>query len=135
MDQLREILCLVFIFIGVILMVISSIGIIRLPDFYVRMSAITKAATLGVGFIVIGIAIYFNEVVIMNKSLAILLFILFTSPIAAHAIARAAFKNKVPFWKKTLIDEFKPYLREHGALQETDVKKPDRDKEGNSGKQ
>ncbi len=125
MESWVEIVSAIFIYIGVIFLVISSVGIIRLPDFYIRMSAITKAATLGIGFIVTGITIYFNEVVIMNKSITIILFMLLTSPVAAHVIARAAFRNRVLFWEKTIIEEFKPYLKEHGAMPETNVDKAD----------
>ena len=104
-----EIISSVFIFTGVIFIVISSIGLIRLPDFYIRISAITKAITLGITLILIGIGIYFNDLVIGSKVITIIIFMLITSPVSAHIIARAAAKNKVPFWKDTLLDEFQAY--------------------------
>jgi multicomponent Na+:H+ antiporter subunit G len=88
-----------------------------MPDFYIRMSAITKAASLGIGFIALGVAVYFNTPAIVVKSLGIILFIFLSSPVSAHVIARAAFREKVPFWKKTVLDDFRPFLQKHNADQ------------------
>jgi len=86
-------------------MVISAIGLIRLPDFYIRNSASTKATTLGLGLILLGIGIYFNRFQVFMEITAILYFILLISPLAAHITARAAYKTKVPFWDKTNLKE------------------------------
>lgn len=102
---IQDIFSYVSIALGVILMLIAGIGIIRLPDFYIRMSAITKAGTMGVGFIVLGISIHFNDLSIAGKSFVIVSFMLLTSPVAAHIISRAAYKQSVPFWKKNLFDQ------------------------------
>ena len=61
MMSLQDAFSIFLILVGTLLMVISAIGIIRLPDFYLRMSAITKAATLGLFLLLIGLAIYFNS--------------------------------------------------------------------------
>ena len=125
MQFTQEIVSAVLVYIGVAFMVIASVGLLRMPDFYIRMSAITKAASLGVGFIVLGVAVYFNTAAILVKSLAIILFIFLTSPVSAHVIARAAFRDKVPFWKKTVLEDFKPYLKQYHADQETQVDEDD----------
>jgi multicomponent Na+:H+ antiporter subunit G len=106
-----EIISSLFIVAGVIFIVISAIGLLRLPDFYIRISAITKAISLGITMILLGIGIYFNELIVGGKVLLIILFMFLTSPVAAHIIARAAIKNKVKFWEKTLLDEFRPYMK------------------------
>lgn len=105
MELLQELLSTLFIIFGVIFMIIAALGILRLPDFYIRMSAITKAGTMGVGLIVVGIAIYFNELLIATKSFVIISFMMLTAPVGAHIIARAAYKQGVPFWKNNLVDE------------------------------
>jgi multicomponent Na+:H+ antiporter subunit G len=102
---IQDILSYTSIGIGVLFMLIAGIGIIRLPDFYIRMSAITKAGTMGVGFIVLGISIHFNDLTIAIKSFVIVSFMLLTSPVAAHIISRAAYRENVPFWKKNLFDQ------------------------------
>ena len=110
MQLWAEIISSFFILGGVIFIVISSIGILRLPDFYIRISVITKAITLGITLILIGIGIYFNDLVIASKVITIITFMMITSPLSAHIIARAATKNKVAFWKKTILKDFQPYL-------------------------
>ena len=102
-----DIVSSVFIIIGSVMILISSIGLIRMPDLYLRMSATTKAATLGVGFILIGTAIHFWEVGIVSRLVIIIVFLLLTAPIAAHMIGRAAYIDGVPLWEKTSVDELK----------------------------
>ena len=113
---IREIISSILIIIGVIFMLISSIGLLRFPDFYIRMSAITKGATLGLGLILSGMGIYFNEPDMLLKVMLIIGFTFLTSPVAAHVIGRTAVRNKIPFWDKTDLTEFKEYLRkEHST--------------------
>jgi multicomponent Na+:H+ antiporter subunit G len=113
--MIAEIVCAIFILVGVLFIFISSIGIVRLPDFYIRVSAITKAATLGVASIMIGTAIYFNDITIAIKAAAVIGFLLITSPIAAHIIGRAAYKDGVELWKLTEINEYNDYIVEKKA--------------------
>lgn len=98
---LLEIVCSVLVVSGTLFMLIAGIGILRLPDFYIRNSAVTKAATLGAFLILLGIGIYLNSLVIFIEILAIIYFILLISPTAAHIIARASLRNRTPFWHKT----------------------------------
>src|SRR5690606_34720817 len=109
----KEIISSACILAGVFFMLVAAIGLLGLPDFYTRMSAITKRATLGMGMIVIGIGIYFNDMEMMIKILAILVFTLITSPVAAHAITRAAIHKKVTLWKETHVKEFEAFMREN----------------------
>lgn len=118
MDLIQEIVSTIFIVAGAIFILIASIGILRLPDFYIRMSAITKAGTIGVGFIAIGIAIYFNNLDISTKAFVIITFMLLTAPVAAHIIARAAYKQGVPFWGHNLVDELDELVKKRDGLEE-----------------
>jgi len=95
-----------FMISGVLFMLIASIGIIKLPDFYIRTSVVTKASTIGLGLMMIGVGLYFNTPTAMFKVIAILVFILVTSPIAAHVIAKAASQIRVAFWKKTELSDY-----------------------------
>ena len=104
---LQDIFSIFLIIVGTALMLISAIGIIRFPDFYVRMSAITKAATLGLFLLLIGIAIFFNTFGLSVKSFIIIALILLTNPVGAHAIARAAYKSGTELWEKNVVNELK----------------------------
>ena len=96
-----EIISSVFIIAGTFFMLISSIGLIRLPDFYIRNSASTKALALGIGLILFGIVVYYNQITILIELTAIFFFIYLITPLSAHIIARAAVKGKVEFWSRT----------------------------------
>ncbi len=91
--------------IGASAILIASIGIVRMPDFYLRLSVTVKAATLGVGVLLICAAIEFPYTEVPVKAFAIIFFLLLTGPVAAHMIGRMAFRSKVPVWKDTHIDE------------------------------
>lgn len=116
MQQLKEIVSCLFILAGVGFMLISTIGLLRFPDFYIRMSAITKGATLGVGLILLGLGIYFNQPDIMLKVLAIIVFTFLTAPVAAHVIGRTAIRNRTPFWNHTNLKEFEDFLQKEHQL-------------------
>lgn len=96
-----------FIILGVAFLLLSAIGLLRMPDLYTRMSATTKASTLGVGLLLIGTAIYFGDIGIVSRAVVIILFLFITVPIAAHMIGRAAYFDCVPLWKGTKIDQLK----------------------------
>lgn len=102
---MAEILAYGLMLIGAIFTFIAALGVLRLPDLFMRMHANTKSATLGVGFIMLGAAIYFSDVTITTRALAVVLFLLVTAPISSHLLARAAYFSGVPLWEKTLSDD------------------------------
>ena len=106
-------------------MVISAIGMIRLPDFYLRMSAITKAATLGLALLLIGLSIHFNNLELSIKSLIIISLVFLTSPVGAHAIARAAYKQGTEFWDGAVIDELKQWSDQKKMIEKQLLVTPD----------
>ncbi|WP_437922260.1 monovalent cation/H(+) antiporter subunit G [Sphingobacterium sp. LRF_L2] len=91
--------------IGALSILFASIGILRMPDFYLRLSVTVKASTLGVGLLLICAAIMFPDVSVTTKAIAIIFFLLITAPIAAHMIGRASYFTGTPLWKGTIVDE------------------------------
>lgn len=104
---MREIISAILMIFGTALILISALGVVRMPDLYLRMSASTKSSTLGVGAILLGAAIYFNELGVASRAIATIFFILLTAPVAAHMMGRAAYFNGVPLWEGTRYDELK----------------------------
>lgn len=88
--NLGSALCLL---IGSFLCLSGGIGIIRFPDFYTRMHAVGVTDTLGAGMILIGLMLQIPEAIVVVKLLLILLMTIFISPVASHALAKAAFRN------------------------------------------
>lgn len=109
----REILSLFFLLVGTIFVIIAGIGILRMPDLFLRMSMTTKASTFGVGSMAIATMIFFDGVANTTQAAAILLFVLLTSPISAHMIGRAGYLDKdVKLWPKTTPDDLKGVYEE-----------------------
>lgn len=104
---MNDILVMIIISIGTLFILLAAIGLIRMPDLFLRISVTTKAATLGVGLILFGMALYFMETSITTRAVAIIVFLFLTAPISAHVIGRASYFVGVPLWKKTKMDELK----------------------------
>jgi multicomponent Na+:H+ antiporter subunit G len=83
----------------------AALGVLRMPDVYIRMHASTKAGTLGCGLALLAVAVHFGELGVVSRALAAIAFLLFTAPVGAHMIARAAYRTGVPLWERSVVDE------------------------------
>ena len=104
-----------FILAGAFLCLIATFGVIRLPDVYTRNHAASKAATLGVMFVLLGTFIYFYAHAGHFNSRLILgiVFLFMTSPISGHLINRSAYRSGVKLWDKSVRDDLKEYYKSH----------------------
>jgi len=89
---------------------IAGLGLVRMPDVYIRMHAATKAGTLGAGLILAAVAVHFADVGVAIRALAAVAFLLITAPVAAHMIGRAAYRTGVPLWEGSIVDEWEGRL-------------------------
>ena len=85
-----NILSALLILAGVFFYLAGSIGLLRLPDLYTRLHALTKADNLGLGLLIAGLALHSQDLLIMLKLLLIWLAVLAASATSAHLIARQA---------------------------------------------
>lgn len=76
--------------------VIGGIGLMRFPDFYSRLHAGGVTDTLSALLIVVGLVLQSGISLLSLKLLLVLLFLLFTTPTASHALAQAALTAGVP---------------------------------------
>ncbi len=90
---------------GTFFSVLGGLGVLRLPDVYTRLSATSKAATLGVSCILLAGAIHFHDAGVSARALVTAAFVFLTAPVAAHMIGRAAYVTRVPLWSGTVVDE------------------------------
>lgn len=102
---MAEGISLVLLLLGALFMLLAAIGVLRLPDVLMRMHSSTKSATMGVGLIMLGVALRFNDFAIGVRALATVIFMAATASVAAHMIGRAAYHSGVPLWEGTLGDE------------------------------
>lgn len=112
--MILELLGALFLLTGTVICIIGGVGLIRMPDFYTRAHAASVPDTLGAGCMIIGM-IFFTlaidggldyRLLVIAKLLSIGVFILATSPIAGHAVTRAAYERGIgrQFDPKTLED-------------------------------
>jgi multicomponent Na+:H+ antiporter subunit G len=80
----------VLILIGAVFALTAAIGLLRLPDFYTRTHAASKAGTLGSCSMLLALAILALDFATSTRALAGILFFLMTAPVAAHLLAKAA---------------------------------------------
>jgi multicomponent Na+:H+ antiporter subunit G len=95
MDILVIVLSGLSIAIGVIALLIGSLGLIKLPDVYCRIHAVGMIDTAGASFIILGMIIHQGFSLVSFKLALIGVFLFFTSPIATHAVAQVAHKMGV----------------------------------------
>jgi multicomponent Na+:H+ antiporter subunit G len=103
---MNEILSLLFIVVGITFDLFGCIGLIRLPDVYNRLQASTKCVTLGTCGILFGVFLKFGFTAAGVKALLCLAFLLLTSPVAAHALARGAHRSGIKLWEKSVCDKY-----------------------------
>lgn len=102
-----DIIIIILCTIGSLAILFAAIGVLRMPDFYLRLSVTVKAATLGVGILLLCGAILSPDISVTTKALSISFFIVLTAPIAAHIIAKAAYFTETPQWEGTVMDDLK----------------------------
>jgi multicomponent K+:H+ antiporter subunit G len=103
MSFTAELIISAFLIFGGLFVLIGSIGLIRLQDFYVRLHAPTKATTLGLGGILIGSMVftYYTRGHISINELLITLFLVITAPVTAHILAKVAMHHRVKVMERT----------------------------------
>jgi multicomponent Na+:H+ antiporter subunit G len=91
---------------GTVFMLGAAVGLLRLPDLYTRMHAVTKAGTLGVGLMLLSAIVTFGDVSVTARALLALVFVLLTAPVSAHMIGRAGYLGRAALWEGTAFDEW-----------------------------
>jgi multicomponent Na+:H+ antiporter subunit G len=91
--------------VGAAFALLAAVGILRMPDVFTRMQASTKASTLGLGCLLIGAALQMGDFASFVRVASIGAFVLLTTPVAGHVIARASYLAGVPLWEGTVLDE------------------------------
>lgn len=90
---------------GAVLALLAAVGVLRMPDVFTRMQSSTKASTLGIGCLLVALALLHPNPDFIIRAGSIAAFIMLTAPVAAHVIARAAAHTGAPLWLGTIVDE------------------------------
>jgi multicomponent Na+:H+ antiporter subunit G len=101
----------VLIAVGILFNIFGCIGLVRFPDVYNRLQASTKCVTLGTILLLVGVAIAGGSGAIAAKAVVCAVFILLTSPTAAHAIAKGTYASGVKLWENSVTDKYADDLK------------------------
>ena len=103
---MADIIGLIFISVGLAFDLFGALGLVRLPDVYNRLQAATKCVTMGTCSILFGTFLVVGFSTAGLKALLCIGFILLTSPVAAHAIARGAHRSGVKLCPRSVVDRY-----------------------------
>ena len=95
-----DILTIILLLAGALFFLAGTLGLLRFPDVYTRLHALTKADNVGLGLIVIGLMLQADSWLIAGKLLFIWILILSAGAVVAHLVALTAQKRGIKPWKK-----------------------------------
>ena len=101
MTSLDEALTIALVAAGTLFYIAGTAGLLRFPDLYTRLHAMTKADNVGLGFIVAGLALQTSTWTALGQLLIIWFLVLLSSASSAHLLARVAAKRGVRPWRKS----------------------------------
>lgn len=112
--------------VGTGFMLLGTVGVLRMPDLYMRLQVASKASSLGAGCLMLGMATHFSDVSIVVRAILVVVFIFLTTPVSAHLIGRAAYLTGVPLWEGTGADDLRDaYDAERGTLRGLPTQSPE----------
>lgn len=92
------------VIVGLLILSIAIYGMVRMPDLYTRLHAASKAAFLGI-LPLLFVAAATGGPASIFRAFLIAVFLLLTTPVAAHAIAQAAYRTREPLETPGAVDE------------------------------
>lgn len=101
---MKEYVVIALLSLGTVFILLATIGLLKMPDVFLRMSASTIAATLGVSSILTALAFHFSDIGVTAHVIGINVFLFLTVPVGAHLMGRAAHKAGYRKWDKTVVD-------------------------------
>ena len=95
MDLVLDVLSWACLLGGAIFLLVGAIGLLRFPDFYTRLHAVSVCDTMGAGLVLVGLMLQGGFSLVTVKLLLIFYFMMFSGPTAVHALAEAALQGKL----------------------------------------
>lgn len=99
-NMMRELAIVALLLIGVLFFLAGTLGLLRLPDCYARIHAVSKCDTVGAGAILLALALLVEPDPHALKILVLLALVLLSSPTSSHALARAAHLTGLRPWTR-----------------------------------
>lgn len=92
--------------VGLFFSLSGAVGILRMPDVYSRLQSSSKNVTMGTLPVLLAVVVEKGVVSTYgSRALLIAVLVLVINPVAAHALARAAYRTGVPMWSGSVVDQ------------------------------
>ena len=85
---------------GLIFLALTTLGLLRLPDFFTRVHSVSKSETLGIALVLAGLILHAGLSLIGLKLGLVLLFTVIANPVGAHVLTRSAIRTGVRPWTR-----------------------------------
>ena len=85
---------------GLLLMALTALGMLRLPDFFSRVHSVSKSETLGITLLLLGLILEEGATLVSLKLALVLAFVAIANPVAAHLLTRAAVRTGYMPWRR-----------------------------------
>jgi multicomponent Na+:H+ antiporter subunit G len=99
---MSEFITALLLLLASVFLLLAGLAIVRMPDLFMRLSATSKAISLGATIMFVAAAVYFHEAGVAARAVAGIGFFLLTSPVAAHILGRCGFHIGTPFTAQTI---------------------------------
>lgn len=93
--MIADIVFILMLMTGTFFVITAAWGLVKFPDIYTRLHAVSKASTFGFAFIVLAVAFRMGTATDITKAVTAVVFQFVTTPIAAHMIARVAIQRGI----------------------------------------
>ena len=105
MQIVLDIIATVFMIGGLFFMLVGAIGIVRFPDAYNRLHAMSKCSTLGLLGLLLGAVFHIGTLNVLSVAVLTILFAFVATPVGSHILAKAAHLDEADQWEGTLSDD------------------------------
>ncbi|MDC8446851.1 MAG: Na+/H+ antiporter subunit G [Nitrospira sp.] len=90
-----DVIVSVLLLVGSVFILVGAIGLIRLPDFFMRLHGPTKSTTLGVGSFLLAAVVHSADGGFTLRELLIALFLFMTAPVSAFVLGQVGLRRRV----------------------------------------
>ena len=105
MEEVAHYLAAALLLFGAGFSLVAAIGVLRLPDLYTRLHAASKAGATGAGAVFLAVGIESLDGAVMLRALLGVVFLLLSTPVSAHLLARAAYRSGETPTRLTTIED------------------------------
>ncbi len=105
-SDVADIVVIILCAVGLLFSLTAAVGLLRMPDVYLRIQCSTQLVTLGALPLLVAIAVFAGPISSYgSRALIVAALLLVLAPATSHALGRSAYLTDVPMWPRAVRDE------------------------------